>query len=270
MRLSLPEGFKASPLAWPHPISFTQPGNIAGYGYKDEVLLTAQITAPKDLQAGRKVPIEAKVSWLACKDKCVPGSDELSLTLPVGSAEPANEKLFAAWSEKTPRRASAFDLQDQEGRTVSLSDYDGKIVVLEWINWDCPFVKRHHGAGTMKTLASKYAGRDVVWLGINSTHYADGKANKQHVEKYELPYAVLDDHEGVVGRAYSAKTTPHMIVIDRRGAIAYDGAIDNDARGQKGDDRVNYVEAALEALLADKPVESSSEKPYGCSVKYKK
>jgi len=163
--------------------------------------------------------------------------------------------------------APAFTLTDQSGETVSLADYKGKVVVLEWINWDCPFVKRHHRGGAMEALAAKYAEKGVVWLGVNSTHYANVAANKKSATAYKTPYPVLDDHTGEVGRAYGAKTTPHLFVIVPNGAIAYQGAIDSDPRGRSGE-ATNYVAAALDELLAGKAVSTPTTKSYGCSVKY--
>ncbi len=266
----LPEGFSVSPLRWPTPKTFTQPGDVVGYGYAEKVLLTAEVTAPAEIDT-EKVEIRAHVDWLGCKDKCVPGSAKLSKTLAVGQSRPANKKLFARWDKVTPDPAPDFVLLDQGGKSVRLSDYRGQAVVLEWINWDCPFVKRHHQTGTMKDLAARYADKDVVWLGINSTHYADQAANAKHGKKYDLPYAVLDDHPGRVARRYGAKTTPHMIVVDPHGAIVYNGAIDDDPRGKKDPaERTHHVAAALDDVLAGRPVAKAETKPYGCSVKYAK
>ena len=162
-----------------------------------------------------------------------------------------------------------FTLKDQDGKTVKLADHRGKIVVLEWINWDCPYVKRHYERGTFKTLAEKYADKGVLWLAINSTHYATREKDKAWIAKYKLPYPILDDSDGEVGRQFGARTTPHMYVIDKDGRIGYQGAIDDDPRGKK-DDPVDYVAKALEELLAGKPVSEPKTRPYGCSVKYKK
>lgn len=164
--------------------------------------------------------------------------------------------------------APTFTLEDQNGRPVSLSDFTGKIVVLEWVNPDCPFVQRHYRAGTMKRLAEKYQSKGVVWLAINSTHYMGKEDNRRWIEKYKLPYPILDDHTGRVGRLYGAKTTPHMFIIDTSGKLVYQGGIDDDPRGAKNGGALNYVERALDELLAGKPVSIPQSKPYGCSVKY--
>jgi peroxiredoxin len=165
--------------------------------------------------------------------------------------------------------APGFSLTDQSGKTVKLSDSDGSIRVLEWVNPDCPFVKRHYTAGTMKQLAKKYADKGVVWLTINSTHYMDREANAAFHKAHSLPYPVLVDADGAVGHAYDAKTTPHMYIVDGKGRIVYQGAIDDDPRGSK-DTVENYVSRALDELIAGKPVSNPETKPYGCSVKYKK
>jgi peroxiredoxin len=166
-------------------------------------------------------------------------------------------------------QAPNFTLEDQTGKKVSLSDFAGKIVVLEWINPDCPFVLRHANAKTMFTLAEKYGGKNVVWLGINSTNYADRAVNAKWIAANHLPYPVLDDHMGEVGHAYGAKTTPHMFVIDPSGKLVYEGGIDDDPGGSKGSGALNFVDRALDELIAGKAVSTPESKPYGCSVKYK-
>ncbi len=166
--------------------------------------------------------------------------------------------------------APAFTLADSAGNDVSLSDFEGKIVVLEWLNPDCPFVQRHYKAGTMKDLATKYDGEGVVWLTINSTNYMDAAANAKFKADNGLPYTILVDQSGDVGHLYGAKTTPHMYIIDGAGILVYIGAIDDDPRGNKGEPAVNYVAVALDEVLAGNAVSTAETKPYGCSVKYKK
>ena len=164
--------------------------------------------------------------------------------------------------------APDFTLMDQKGNTVKLSDFKGKVVVLEWTNTDCPFVQRHYKAGTMATLAKIYAPRGVVWLAINSSYSMNQEKNAVWAEKQQIAYPVLDDHAGTVGKAYGAKSTPHMFVIDAAGNIVYQGAIDNDASGERKEGVVNYVAQALNEVLAGKPVSIPETKSYGCSVKY--
>ena len=166
--------------------------------------------------------------------------------------------------------APDFTLTDSAGNGVSLSDFEGKIVVLEWLNPDCPFVQRHYKAGTMKNLATKYGAQGVVWMTVNSTKYMDAAANAKFRAANDLPYPVLVDQTGEVGHLYGAMTTPHMYVIDGGGNLVYIGAIDDDPRGNKDGPSTNYVSAALDEVLAGTAVTTAETKPYGCSVKYKK
>jgi peroxiredoxin len=165
------------------------------------------------------------------------------------------------------RPAPMFTLQDQGGKSVSLADFKGKIVVLEWINKDCPFVQRHLKARTIDALATKYKGNDVAFLAIDSTS-SHNTADRQKTST-ENGTTVLDDSQGKVGMTYGAKTTPHMFVISKEGVLAYQGALDNDPDGNKAD-RVNYVAKAVDELLAGKSVSTSETKSYGCGVKYPK
>jgi peroxiredoxin len=172
--------------------------------------------------------------------------------------------------QKDPNMAAAFKLPDQNGKDVSLADYQGKMVVLEWTNYDCPFVKAEYKAMVMKNLAEKYAKQGVVWLAINSTNYADVKGNEAFIKENQLPYPVLLDKDGKVGKLYGAKTTPNMFIVDTRGKIVYRGAVDNAPLAKKPENEVyvNYVQKALDELLAGKAVSIPQTKPYGCSVKY--
>jgi peroxiredoxin len=165
--------------------------------------------------------------------------------------------------------APDFTLMDTAGSEVSLSDFAGQVVVLEWLNPDCPFVKRHYSAGTMKGLATRYGGQGVVWLTINSTNYMDAAANAKFKATNGLSYPILVDQSGDVGHLYGAATTPHMYVVDGKGTLVYIGAIDDDPRGSS-DSPNNYVAAALDQVLAGEAVATAETKPYGCSVKYKK
>ena len=169
-------------------------------------------------------------------------------------------------------KAPAFSLVDLDGNAHSLADHQGKVVILEWINPNCPFSDRHAREKTMSGLADKHGG--VVWLAINSTAtgHRDFLTKAEHAEwaaEHGVDYAILYDESGDVGQAYDAKTTPHMYLIDETGAIAYNGAIDNDPPGRmKQAARDNYVDAALVAHGAEKAVDPASTRPYGCSVKY--
>jgi len=165
--------------------------------------------------------------------------------------------------------APDFTLKDQAGKAHKLSEYRGKIVVLEWTNPRCPFVQRHYEEDTMEELAEAFGGGDVVWLAVNSSHFTTPEASRKWMEEQGLGYPTLQDPKGTVGRDYGAKTTPHMFVIDAEGVLRYTGAIDNDPRGrEEGDAETNYVRKALEALRSGRPPEPASTKPYGCSVKY--
>jgi peroxiredoxin len=165
--------------------------------------------------------------------------------------------------------APAFTLDDQNGKPISLSDYKGKIVVLEWTNKDCPFVERHLKAKTSNKLAEKYKEKNVAWLQIDSTSTHNTATNLKTVTDNGLTFPILNDSQGKTGHAYGAKTTPHVFIVNKDGNIAYMGGMDNDEEGNKKD-AVNYVDKALGELTADKAVTTAETKPYGCSVKYAK
>lgn len=192
------------------------------------------------------------------------------LALPLAFAAGA---AFAA----TPGSAAPdFTLADATGRTVKLSDYRGKFVVLEWTNPDCPFVQAQYNGNGMQPLQKEWGGKDVVWLSINSTsrNHGEYKTPAQMsawmAEKGAAPKAVLLDDTSATGRAYAAKTTPHMFVIDPAGKVVYAGAIDDKRSARESDRKIanNYVRAALAEATAGKPVTLASTTPYGCSVKY--
>lgn len=177
---------------------------------------------------------------------------------------------------KIGAKAPDFKLLDIEGKEHRLADYtaEGKIVVLEWFNPECPFVRKHHVLHrTMAETSKAFEDKDVVWLAINSG--APGKqgsgveANAKAVEDYEIEYPLLLDESGEVGHAYGAKTTPHMFVIAKDGTLAYMGAIDDNPSPQTVGE-TNYVMAALTALTTGESVETTQSKPYGCGVKYGK
>jgi peroxiredoxin len=173
--------------------------------------------------------------------------------------------------EGSGRRAPSFELKSFDGKTVSLSDYRGKIVVLEWFNFECPLSLYHYETkNTMVGLANKYKGKNVVWLAVNSTSHTTPGPNKTFAKRHGLPYLILDDRSGKVGRAYGAETTPHMYIINPRGSIVYEGAIDDSPLGRKKVGVVNYVDNALAELTAGKAVSTAKTKPYGCTVKYAK
>ncbi len=182
----------------------------------------------------------------------------LFLAVPAAAAEEA----------KVGQPAPAFSLKDESGKVHDLSQYKGKVVVLEWTNPECPFVQRHYAAKTMtKTLAGVDA-KQVVWLAVDSSAGHTPESAKAWKQEQGFSYPVLLDGEGRTGQAYGAKTTPHMYVIDAQGVLRYAGAIDDDPRGNSKS-ATNHVKATVDAVLGGKPVPASTTKPYGCSVKYK-
>ena len=170
--------------------------------------------------------------------------------------------------------APAFSLQDTSGKTINLSDYTGKIVVLEWVNPDCPFVQRHYNLKTMTSLAEKNKDKGVVWLGIAPGGTANADKLAKFASSENVNHPILLDPDGTVGHAYGAKTTPHMFIIDKEGKLAYAGGIDDQPNENPNaplkDGTVNYVEKALSELEAGQSVSQAETKSYGCSVKYKK
>lgn len=163
-----------------------------------------------------------------------------------------------------------------DGSEVKLSDYKGKIVVLEWNNPECPFVRKHYGSGNIQSLQKDYTAKDVVWLTINSSAkgkqgYYEGEALKEQIAKDgNVATAYVTDPEGTIGKLYGAKTTPHFFIVDKDGKLAYNGAIDSVASTDPADIEKadSYVKLALDALLEGKPVATATTTPYGCGVKY--
>jgi peroxiredoxin len=186
-------------------------------------------------------------------------------------ASPAPAPAAQAETAGTP--APDFTLPDLDGNQVSLASFRGKTVVLEWFNPGCPFVRYSHGEGPLKDLAKKHTAGGIVWLAINSG--SDGKqgagaeVNRKAREEWGMEHPILIDASGKTGKAYDAKTTPHMYVIDPKGQLVYRGALDNAPLGKvPSEGLVNYVDKALAAVAAGKPVEVAETKSYGCSVKY--
>jgi peroxiredoxin len=173
-------------------------------------------------------------------------------------------------------KAPEFALESAAGGSVKLAQYRGKFVVLEWVNPECPYVRKHYGSSNMQGLQKEYTARDVVWLSINSTR----AGHPEHKKPAEMsgwmrqmnaaPTATLLDPKGNVGRAYGARTTPHMYIVDPKGVLVYAGGIDDKRSTDPADVKTakNYVRAAMDELLAGKKVSEASTAPYGCSVKY--
>ena len=196
--------------------------------------------------------------------------NRLMLTI-AAAAVLAVSMLFAA-DEKTTK-APVFTLKNYDGTEVKLADYNGKIVVLEWFNYECPFSRyNYEKTSAVNDLVNKYKDKNVVWLAINSTGHQETAKNKEFAEKNKISHPILDDSSGKTGKAYGAKTTPHIFIINPEGNIAYNGAIDNAPLGEtpKDEKLISYVDKALEELTAGKTVSTATTKPYGCSVKYGK
>lgn len=168
--------------------------------------------------------------------------------------------------------APAFTLKDQTGKDVNLSDFSGKLVVLEWFNEGCPFVVKHYKEGHMNKLAEKYAAKDVVWVRVNSTKSATQESNAKIADDWKIAGPILLDADGEVGHDYGATNTPHMYIVSKEGKLVYRGAIDSDSSADtaKIDGATNYVAKALDELLAGTPVSQPETKAYGCTVKYAK
>ena len=173
--------------------------------------------------------------------------------------------------------APDFTLTDAAGKTVKLSDYRGKHVVLEWTNPGCPYVRKHYDSGNMPATQKEAVGKGVVWLAINSTE----RSSYEYMEPAKVvawqqarkaqPTALLADEDGVAGKAYGARTTPHMYIVDPQGKLVYAGGIDSIPSSDPEDIKkaVNYVRQGLSEALAGKPISQAVTRPYGCSVKYK-
>jgi peroxiredoxin len=189
----------------------------------------------------------------------------------------ATLQLEAGDKASVDHPAPDFTLEDTEGNSHTLSDYQGKYLVLEWVNFDCPFVRKHYGSGNMQSLQEAYTGEGVVWFSVCSSApgrqgYFEGEELDERIaEEKAVPTAYLLDPEGTVGKTYGAKTTPHIYIIDPDGILIYAGGID-DIRSTDTDDigeATNYVKTTLDAAMAGDPVPVKTSRPYGCSVKYK-
>ena len=189
----------------------------------------------------------------------------------VGAAAGPAHGVASVGQAAPPFRATA-----SSGAMVALTDYRGKIVVLEWTNHDCPYVRKHYEAGNMQALQKEVASKGAVWLSVISSapgeqgHVTAGQANELTAQRQAAPTAVLLDPQGTVGRLYRATNTPHMYVIDAQGLLVYAGAIDDRPTTRRSDVQgaQNYVRAALEAVMAGRPVQTPTTRAYGCTVKY--
>jgi peroxiredoxin len=181
--------------------------------------------------------------------------------------------VFAAAEVGKP--APDFTATDINGKTIKLSDYKGKIVVLESYNLDCPFCHNHYQTGAMQELQRDLAAKGVVWLLVNSvntnnsSHRTPKDALKEETDQKMTITSWIDDSSGKLGHEYGMRTTPHMFVIDKDGTLVYDGAIDDKATPDHDPRKArNYVREAVQKLQAGEKVDVTQTKPYGCSVKY--
>lgn len=220
----------------------------------------------------------------ACESKRPEAPAPASAEQPVTAAPATASASAAAPATSAPvtktakigEKAPDFELVDLDGNKVKLSSFLGKTVVLEWFNPECPFVKNSHTKGSLVGTAEKHQKQGVVWLAINSG--APGKQgtgvekNREAKATFKLPHPILLDETGAVGKAYDAKRTPHLYVIDPNGVLVYRGAIDNSPDGEGGSPEggklINYVDAALADLAAGRPVATPETEAYGCTVKY--
>ncbi len=194
---------------------------------------------------------------------------------------------FAALGVVAPRRSAAnvatvgaaaptFSLTSSTGPTISLAEQRGKVVVLEWTNHDCPYVRKHYDTGTMQALQKEATGQGIVWLTVISSapgtqgHVSAGQANELTKTRKAAPTAVLFDPTGTVGKAYGATNTPHMYVVTKDGVLVYAGAIDDKptTRRQDVESAQSYVRPALAAVAAGQPVKTPITRAYGCTIKY--
>jgi peroxiredoxin len=183
----------------------------------------------------------------------------------------------AAASAIVGQAAPDFTATDLDGRQVRLADFRGKYVVLEWTNPGCPFVRKHYQpSGNMPALQKEFTARGVAWLAVNSTepghpdYLPPAQLSKWFVEQGARPTVALMDESGTVGRAYGARTTPHMYIVDPAGKLVYAGGIDSIRSADAADIKTatNYVREALGQALAGKPIATATSTPYGCSIKY--
>ncbi len=173
--------------------------------------------------------------------------------------------------------APDFALTDTSGRQVRLSDFKGKHVVLEWVNPGCPYVRKHYNSANMQGTQKETTGKGVVWLAINSTetasydYLAPPQLARWMVEQKAAPTSTLMDEQGLVGKAFGARTTPHMYIVDPQGTLIYAGGIDSIASARTEDVKtaVNYVRQGINQAMAGQPLSNATTRPYGCSIKYK-
>ena len=219
--------------------------------------------------------LSALVLLAACQSE-VPDASTPDASTPDASAPAVPAAASDATSPEPGSAAPAFALVATSGDTLRLADYAGQTVVLEWLNYDCPFVGKHYGGQAMQRLQTEATGEGVAWLSIVSSapgeqgHFSPEAMDARTAQEGGQQTAVLLDPDGTVGRAYGARTTPHMFVIDGAGRVVYNGAIDDRPSSDRAtlDGARNYVAEALAAVREGRTPEMTRTQPYGCSVKY--
>ena len=185
--------------------------------------------------------------------------------------------VASALAARVGEAAPDFTATDSNGKSHHLADYKGKYVVLEWHNQGCPYTRKHYESGNMQRLQKEWTSKGIVWFTVISSApgtqgYVTATEENDYVKRMNaVPTAVLLDSNGTVGHLYAAKTTPHMYIIDPKGTLIYNGAIDDHPTSDPADipNSKNYVSTALDQVLSGKPVTDAATRPYGCSVKYK-
>jgi hypothetical protein len=206
----------------------------------------------------------------------VAGLGAMSLLLALAPAQEQQQLAYVSDGPIVGQPAPAFTAVDTHGTTHSLAEHQGKFVVLEWLNHGCPWVRKWYSQGSMQALQRQFAEMDVVWYSVvssapgNQGHETSERHNQMAAEFGAAPAAILIDEPGIIGRAYDARTTPHMYVIDPDGTLIYMGAID-DNRSTRPQDIAgarNHVAEALREAMAGQPVSVPTSQPYGCAVRY--
>jgi hypothetical protein len=188
--------------------------------------------------------------------------------------------LVAAYAHSATavgQKAPEFTLRDTAGKSVSLADFKGKYVVLEWVNPGCPYVRKHYQSGNMQSTQKDAASKGVVWLAVNSTETSHPDYLKPAAlqtwmgeQKAAVTHTLMDE-SGKIGQQYAARTTPHLYIVNPQGTLVYAGGIDSIASASASDiqSATNYIKVGLGEALAGKPISAAQTRPYGCSVKYK-
>ena len=200
----------------------------------------------------------------------------IATVIAAASLLPGQEALAQGASPTIGAPAPEFTLPDTYGNERALADYRGEWVVLEWLNYGCPYVRKHYDSQNMQDLQARYGEKGVKWLAIVSSapgkqgYYEPDAMNAMNEKKGQRALAVLLDPDGTVGRMYNAQTTPQMVIIDPEGTLLYNGAIDDrpSSRPASLEGAHNYLAAGLDEAMAGQPVSVPTTKPYGCSVKY--